>query len=213
MHAIRPSLLTFAKIIVFGACLLPALLLVIAIARGSLGPDPVAELTHETGLWALRLLLATLALTPLRKLTGSPLPIRFRRMIGLFAFFYAMLHLSVYVVLDLRGYWAQIFEDIVKRPYITVGAAALLLLIPLAVTSTRGMMRRLGRHWGRLHKLVYPAALLACLHFFWLVKADKREPLIYASILLVLLAFRLPWRRWRDALSGGNTAAPKPTRR
>ena len=210
VRTIRLSPLSFAKIVVFGACLLPAVLLATAIMRGSLGPDPVAELTHETGLWALRLLLATLALTPLRKLTGSPLPIRFRRMIGLFAFFYAMLHLSVYVVLDLRGYWAQIFEDIVKRPYITVGAAALLLLIPLAVTSTRGMMRRLGRHWGRLHKLVYPAALLACLHFFWLVKADKREPLIYASILLVLLAFRLPWRRWRGAINGGSTAAPKP---
>lgn len=198
-----------AKTAVFALCLLPAALIALDIARGTLGPDPVAQITHATGLWALRLLLATLAMTPLRRLTGSPLPIRFRRMLGLFAFFYACLHLSIYVVLDLQGYWPQLLEDLVKRPYIMAGMAALLLLIPLAVTSTRGMMRRLGRRWGRLHKLVYPAAMLACLHFFWLVKADKREPLIYAGILAVLLAFRLPWRR----LSRGNTAASSPSPR
>lgn len=205
--------LMLTKVVLFVACLLPAASLVISTMRNTLGPDPVAQLTHETGIWALRLLLATLTLTPLRKLTGSPLSIRFRRMLGLFAFFYALLHLSVYLVLDLRGYWPQVFEDIIKRPYITVGAVALLLLIPLAITSTRGMMRRLGRHWGRLHKLIYPAALFACLHFFWLVKADKREPLIYAFILCALLAFRLPWRRPRIAFNGGNTATPPPTRR
>lgn len=199
-------MMKLAKSAVFALCLLPAALIALDIARGTLGPDPVAQITHATGLWALRLLLATLAMTPLRRITGSPLPIRFRRMLGLFAFFYACLHLSVYVVLDLQGYWPQLLEDLVKRPYIMAGMAALLLLIPLAATSTRGMMRRLGRRWGRLHKLVYPAAMLACLHFFWLVKADKREPLIYAGILAVLLAFRLPWRR----LSRGSTAASSP---
>jgi sulfoxide reductase heme-binding subunit YedZ len=188
--------LTVAKVVVFALCLLPFAWLAWAAVRGTLGPDPVAQLTHETGIWALRLLLATLAMTPLRRLTGSPLPIRFRRMLGLFAFFYAAVHLAIYLVLDLRGYWPQVFEDIVKRPFITVGAAALLLLLPLALTSTRTMMRRLGRNWGRLHMLVYPAAILACLHFIWLVKADLREPLIYAGILAVLLAWRLPgWFR------------------
>lgn len=213
----RPSTgIVIAKIIVFAGCLAPFALLASAAFRDDLGVDPVARITHETGIWALRLLLVTLAMTPLRRLTGSPIPVRFRRMLGLFAFSYAAVHLGTYVVLDLRGYWLQILDDIVRRPYITVGALALLLMIPLAVTSTRGMMRRLGRRWGRLHKLIYPAAALACLHFFWLVKADKREPLIYAGILLVLLAFRVPWRRLATSirpLTGGNTTALPPGRR
>ena len=199
--------IVIGKTVVFAACLLPFALIALDVARGTLGPDPVAQITHETGIWALRLLLATLAMTPLRLLAGSALPIRFRRMLGLFAFFYATLHLAVYVVLDLRGYWPQVLEDIVTRPYITVGFTALLMMVPLAITSTRGMIRRLGRRWGQLHRLVYPAAMLACLHFFWLVKADKREPLIYAAILAVLLAFRLPWLRERlAAISRGSTA-------
>jgi sulfoxide reductase heme-binding subunit YedZ len=197
--------MALAKTLVFAAALAPFALIVLDVVRGTLGPDPVAQITHETGIWALRLLLATLAMTPLRLVTGSALPIRFRRMLGLFAFFYAALHLCVYVVLDLRGDWPQVLEDIVKRPYITVGFTALLMLIPLAITSTRGMMRRLGRRWGQLHKLVYPAAMLACLHFFWLVKADKREPLVYAAILAVLLAFRLPWLRRIADVSRGST--------
>lgn len=205
-----PTAVVVVKLALFVACLLPAALLAWAIARNQLGPDPVAQLTHETGTWALRLLLATLAMTPLRRLTGASLPIRCRRMLGLFAFFYALLHLSTYLVLDLQGYWSQVLEDIVKRPYITAGAAALLLLVPLAITSTRGMMRRLGRRWGQLHRLVYAAAALACLHFFWLVKADKREPLIYAGVLVVLLALRLPWRR---RLRRGNTSVPTPAQR
>jgi sulfoxide reductase heme-binding subunit YedZ len=204
--------IAIAKIAVFATCLAPFALLAQAALNGTLGADPVARLTHQTGLWALRLLLATLAMTPLRMLTGSAMPIRFRRMLGLFAFFYAALHVNVYLILDLRGDWAQILTDIVKRPYITVGATALLLLIPLAITSTRGMMRRLGRHWGQLHRLVYAAAILACLHFLWLVKADKREPLIYLATLIGLLAFRLPWRRRRRVFSGGNTTAPQSLR-
>lgn len=181
--------------VVFLVCLGPAAWLLLSALRGDLGPDPVAVLTRETGIWALRLLLATLAMTPLRLLTGSPVPIRIRRMLGLFAFFYALVHLLVYVVLDLRGYWSQVFDDILQRPYITFGALALLLLIPLAVTSTRAMMRRLGRHWQHLHRLIYPAAILACLHFYWGAKADVRTPLLYGGILVALLAFRLPWRR------------------
>jgi sulfoxide reductase heme-binding subunit YedZ len=165
----------------------------------TLGADPVAALTHGTGDWALRLLLLSLAMTPLRRLLGQPWPIRFRRLVGLYAFFYACLHLSIYLVLDLGGYWTQIFEDIAKRPYITVGFGAWLLLLPLALTSTRGWIRRLGRRWGQLHRPVYVAGALAVLHFLWLVKSDLREPLVYAAVLALLLGVRLWWRLRRPA--------------
>ncbi|MCI2260933.1 protein-methionine-sulfoxide reductase heme-binding subunit MsrQ [Xanthomonas indica] len=168
----------------------------------ALGADPVAEVEHRTGLWALRLLLLTLAITPLRQLTGQPVLLRFRRMLGLYAFFYATVHLAAYLGLDLRGYWTQIFEEIVKRPYITVGFLAWLLLVPLAITSTQGWMRRLKRKWGKLHKAIYAIGVLAVLHFWWLVKSDIREPLLYAAILAVLLG----WRGWR-ALSARRTTA------
>lgn len=157
----------------------------------ALGADPVAAIEHELGIWALRLLLVTLAVTPLRQLSGQPAVLRFRRMLGLYAFFYATLHFVAYLVLDLRGYWLTVFEEIVRRPYITVGFAAWLLLVPLAVTSTKAAMRRLGRHWARLHRLVYPIAALAVLHFWWIVKTDFREPALYAGILAVLLGWRL----------------------
>ncbi len=168
----------------------------------ALGADPVAAVEHRTGIWALRLLLLTLAITPLRQLTGQAVLLRFRRMLGLYAFFYACLHLVAYLGLDLRGYWAQIFEEIVKRPYITVGFLAWLLLIPLAITSTQGWMRRLKRNWGKLHKAIYAIGVLAVLHFWWLVKSDIREPLLYATILASLLG----WRGWR-ALSARRTTA------
>lgn len=191
--------IVIAKSLLHLAALLPATWLawqVWTVARtgaDALGADPVAEIEHRLGLWALRLLMATLAITPLRQLTGLNLLVRFRRMLGLYAFFYACLHLSAYLVLDLRGYWTQIFEEIVKRPYITVGFAAWLLLLPLAVTSTTGWIRRLGRHWTRLHTLVYAAGVLAVLHFWWLVKSDIREPALYAAILALLLG----WRAWK----------------
>ncbi|QDH71788.1 sulfoxide reductase heme-binding subunit YedZ [Lysobacter alkalisoli] len=157
----------------------------------ALGADPVAAIEHFLGLWALRLLMLTLAITPLRQLTGQTVLLRFRRMLGLYVFAYASAHLLAYLVLDLRGYWTQVFEEIVKRPYITVGFLAWLLLLPLAATSTRAAMRWLGRNWGRLHRLVYVIAVLAVLHFWWLVKSDVREPLLYALILAVLLGWRV----------------------
>jgi sulfoxide reductase heme-binding subunit YedZ len=185
-----------SKPFVFALGLLPLALLVFDTLRDQLGTDPVAQLEHRSGDWALRLLLATLAITPLRRLTGRAELVRFRRMLGLFAFFYACVHLTVYLVVDLGGYWSQLLTDIAKRPYMTVGFSAWLILVPLAITSTRGMMRRLGGRWQRLHKLVYPAALLACLHFLWLVKADHREPLAYLAVLttLLLARVRLPRR-------------------
>lgn len=187
--------------------LLPAGLLVRDALGDRLGADPVAAITHGTGDWALRMLLLSLAMTPLRKLTGQAWPIRFRRLVGLYAFFYACLHLSTYLVLDLQGYWPQIFDDIVKRPFMTVGFSAWLLLLPLALTSTRGWIRRLGRRWGQLHKLVYLAAVLAVLHFLWLVKSDLREPLIYAGVLAVLLGLRLWWKFRRRPAQAPSTGA------
>ncbi|MBN8888110.1 MAG: sulfoxide reductase heme-binding subunit YedZ [Rudaea sp.] len=182
-----------SKPLLFLLCLVPLVLLGSDTLRNALGPDPVAQLEHATGLWALRLLLATLAVTPLRRLTGWHKLVRYRRMLGLFAFFYASVHLAVYLFVDLGGYWADIFAQIAKKPYVTVGFLAWLLLIPLAFTSTQKMMRRLGRRWQTLHRLVYATALLACLHFLWLVKADKREPLIYFAAFAVLMLWRLPW--------------------
>lgn len=172
----------------------------------ALGADPVVEIEHRLGLWALRLLLIALAVTPLRQITGQPVLLRFRRMLGLYAFAYASLHFAAYLVLDLRGYWAQVFEEIVKRPYITVGFAAWLLLVPLAVTSTQGWIRRLGRNWARLHKLVYAIAVLAVLHFWWLVKSDIREPMLYAAILAVLLG----WRAWKRLARRAATVPKAP---
>lgn len=193
------------KPLLFAACLAPLAWLMWDALHDGLGADPVAQLEHRSGDWALRLLLATLAITPLRRLTGRAELVRFRRMLGMFAFFYACVHLTIYAVIDLGGYWSQLFADIVKRPYITVGFTAWVLLVPLAVTSTRGMMRRLGRHWQRLHRLVYVIALLAVLHFLWLVKADHREPLIYLAILALLMLARVRWVRSSAAQVGRTT--------
>ena len=184
--------IAMAKPLVFALCLLPFAHLLWDAAHGTLGPDPVAQLEHRSGDWALRLMLATLAVTPLRRLSGWHKAIRFRRILGLFAFFYASVHLTIYLAIDLGGFWSQLLGEIVKRPYITVGFAAWLLLIPLALTSTQRMMRRLGRHWQRLHRLAYLIALLGVLHYFWLVKADHREPALYLAIWIVLMLVRLP---------------------
>jgi methionine sulfoxide reductase heme-binding subunit len=195
------------KPLVFAACLVPLAWLACG-AFGwfgaSLGADPVKELEHECGKTALNLLLLTLAVTPVRELTGQPQLLRLRRMLGLFAFFYVVLHFTIYVVLDLELNFATLGADIAKRPYITIGFCALLLLIPLAVTSTNGMMRRLGRRWQSLHRLIYLIAILGVWHFYWQVKRDVREPLIYAAILAALLGYRVLRGRMRRR----NAAAP-----
>jgi len=170
----------------------------------SLGADPVKELEHECGKTALNLLLLTLAVTPVRNILGLPQLLRLRRMLGLFAFFYAVVHFTVYLVLDLELNWSTLGADIAKRPYITIGFTALLLLIPLAATSTNGMMRRLGKRWISLHRLVYVIAILGVWHFYWQVKRDVREPLLYAGILAVLLLYRVV--RAQAARSAARTA-------
>lgn len=168
----------------------------------ALGAEPVVAIEHELGIGALRLLLITLAITPLRQLSGWTAPLRFRRMLGLYAFAYASLHFAAWLALDLVGDLSQVATEIARRPYITVGFLAWLLLVPLAVTSTLGWMRRLGRNWGRLHRLVYAIAALAVLHFWWIVKSDWREPALYAGLLALLLG----WRVWK-ALARRRAAA------
>lgn len=183
-----------AKPLVFAACLIPAVHLAIGAVGGfgiSLGADPVNLMLHTCGGWALKFLLLTLCMTPLRDITHSVFWLRFRRMFGLFAFFYAMQHFTVYLVLDQAGKLGALWQDIVKRPYITIGMLALLMLVPLAATSTAKMQRRLGRRWLKLHRLIYVIAILGVWHFWWQVKRDIREPLIYACILAVLLGYRV----------------------
>jgi sulfoxide reductase heme-binding subunit YedZ len=187
------------KVPVFLACLVPFGQLVLEafeVAGFSLGANPVEELIHHCGLWGLKFLLITLAVTPVRRITGWAWLLRFRRMFGLFAFFYLCLHFMAYAGVDQRFDFAAIGEDILERPYITLGITGLTLLIPLALTSTAGMMRRLGRRWQRLHRLVYVAAILGAWHFWWQVKKDISEPLIYAGILALLLGFRVVRAKW-----------------
>jgi sulfoxide reductase heme-binding subunit YedZ len=191
---------------VFLACLLPALHIGIGAlnaagvlhVRGiSLGADPVKVMLHTCGRWTLNFLMITLCMTPLRDLTHSTLWLRFRRMFGLFAFFYVLLHFSVYLLLDQSGNMGALWQDIVKRPYITIGMLGLLLLIPLAVTSTAAAQRRLGRSWIRLHRLIYVVAILGAWHFWWQVKKDIREPALYVCGLTILLGYRL-WKHRRS---------------
>ena len=182
------------KPIWFLACLAPFIWLLLnafEIVGPGLGADPIEAVQDFMGEWGLRMLLLTLTLTPLRQLTGRPWIIQLRRMTGLFALFYISLHFLNYMVLDQGLAWRFIVEDVLERPFITLGMLALLGLIPLGITSTSGWRRRLGRKWNTLHKLVYPIAILGCWHFWWQVKQDVTEPLIYTSILCVLLAFRL----------------------
>jgi sulfoxide reductase heme-binding subunit YedZ len=175
--------------------LLPLAGLAAGAARGALGANPVETITHETGQWALRLLLLTLAVTPLRRLAGWTFLAPWRRSLGLLAFLYATLHFATFLALDLRFDLSALGEEVAERPYVTLGFTAFALLAPLAVTSTRGWQRRLGRRWVALHRLVYLAAGCVVLHFVWLVKADLTEPLTYGALLAALLATR--WRRRR----------------
>ena len=182
------------NVAIFAACLAPALWLAGQAAFGDLGANPIESVEHTTGAWALRLLLATLAVTPLRRLTRWQAIATQRRTLGLFAFAYASAHFFTWSVLDNGLEWASISEDIAKRPFVTVGFTAFVLLIPLAATSTRASIKRLGKRWIKLHRLVYVTAALGVLHFFWLVKKDLRPPLVYAAVLAVLLGVRVWWR-------------------
>ncbi len=193
------------KPILFLLCLLPLgslLWRAFGIGGATLGANAVEELLHELGLWALRLLVATLAISPLRDIVRKPWPLALRRMLGLFAFFYVTLHFLTWLILDQGLVWSGILTDIAKRPFITLGFAAFVLLIPLAITSTNSMMRRLGKHWRTLHRLVYVCVILGVWHFYWLVKADVREPLLYLGIVLALFL----WRAWK-ARQRATTAA------
>ncbi|MHB2167318.1 protein-methionine-sulfoxide reductase heme-binding subunit MsrQ [Alsobacter sp. R-9] len=193
-----------AKPFVFAAACWPMARLAWAIAYDpvSLGANPAERILHETGDWCLQFLLITLAVTPLRRITGWNGAIKFRRMLGLFAFAYGVLHLAAYVAFDQYFDAAAILKDIVKRPFITVGFAALVLMTPLAVTSTRGWVLRLGGdRWSRLHKAVYAVTILGVVHYWWLVKRDITWPVIYALVLAVLLGWRLARR-----------ARPRPAR-
>ncbi len=181
----------YAKPVLFLICLLPFLLLIADAFRGELGANPVETLTFTTGEWTLRFLLITLTMTPLRNWSGQSVWLRFRRMLGLYAFFYGVCHFAIWFVADHSLDLLAMFDDIVERPYITFGFTALLLMIPLAITSNQAMIRRLGRRWRSLHQLVYPTLLLGILHYLWLTKADYLEPGIYAIIAAFLLLQRL----------------------
>ena len=210
------------KPLVFAASLTPLVWLVCAgvgLFGLSLGPDPIKFTLHWIGKTALNFLMLTLMVTPVRQLAGLPHLVRIRRMLGLFAFFYALLHFTIYLVLDQELDFGDVIADIAKRPYITIGFTALLILTPLAITSTNKMMRRLGKRWQTLHRWVYVATTLGVWHYYWQVKKDVREPLIYAGILAVLLGYRWVKRRRKPATSKSapatapeRTSAPAPLR-
>ena len=196
----------WTKRVLFALCLVPVGLLVARGFEDRLTANPVEFLEHATGDWALRFLLITLAITPLRKAFDQPLLTRFRRMLGLFAFFYASVHLLMYLTFDQSFDLMAIIADVIKRRYITVGMLGFVLMIPLAVTSTAAMVRRLGpKRWQLLHRLVYFAALAGVIHYYWLVKSNVREPLLYFGILVVLMLYRA--RLW---LAKGSKSKPKP---
>jgi methionine sulfoxide reductase heme-binding subunit len=188
---------TWLKRLAFAVCLIPFGQLAYNAYVGDLGVNPIDTITRFTGSWTLIFLLATLSVTPLRRITGWNELIKFRRMLGLFAFSYALAHFSTYLVLDHFFDWQRILKDIVKRPYVTAGFTGFVILLPLALTSTAAMIRRLGKRWQQLHRLVYLAAIAGVIHFYWLVKADIRRPAQYGAVLALLLGYRvaLKWRR------------------
>jgi sulfoxide reductase heme-binding subunit YedZ len=186
--------------LVFLLSLVPAAWLVYLLVTGGLGVNPAETLQLETGIWALRFLLAGLAITPLRRLTGWNRLVQYRRMIGLFAFFYAFLHFLSYLVLDQSFALDRMMIDVLKRPFITMGFIAFVLMIPLALTSTKGWIRRLGRRWQTLHRLVYVAAIAAAIHYVWKVKVPLGPPVYYAAAVVLLLGFRIVWH-YRSAKS------------
>ena len=185
------SRLRISKIVIFLAALVPLARLAWKAFHNGLGANPVEVITHSTGDWTLILILTTLSITPLRKLTKQYWLIGVRRMIGLFAFFYGCLHFTIYIWLDKSFDVHEMIKDVYKRPFITAGFTAFVLLIPLALTSTKGWIRRLGKNWQRLHRLIYVTGVAAVIHYIWLVKADLRKPLQYAFVLGVLLLYRV----------------------
>lgn len=188
--------------------LIPALWLLYDALNGRLGADPVRELEHGLGIWAFRFMMATLAVTPMRDWTGLNL-LRFRRFLGLTTFYYAIMHLAVYLVLDRQLAWTEIVVDLTRRPYVIAGTAALLLLTPLALTSTNWAIRRMGsRNWQALHRLAYPAAIFMVLHYLWLVKSWTLEPLAYAAGMAVLLALR--WNKRVSTRHRAGRSGPAP---
>jgi methionine sulfoxide reductase heme-binding subunit len=193
----QPTVLRrIVKPLVFIACLVPLIWLIVrafGFVHIGLGADPVKKIQDTCGQWGLRFLMITLAITPLRDWFGITWTISLRRMLGLYAFFYVLLHFLTWFVLNQGMDWHGMLIDIAKRPYITIGFTALVLLIPLAVTSTNAMIRRLGKRWKKLHRLIYPISILAVWHFYWQVKADIREPLVYIAIVTLLLG----WRVWK----------------
>ncbi|MGH9712556.1 MAG: sulfite oxidase heme-binding subunit YedZ [Candidatus Acidiferrales bacterium] len=188
------SILTskWTKVGVFLLCLVPLGILILRAAQGNLTANPIEFITHTTGDWTLRFLVITLSISPLRKILRLPQLIRFRRMFGLFAFFYAFLHFSTWIGLDKFFDWTEMWKDVQKRRFITVGFTGFVLMIPLAVTSTAGWIRRLGgKRWQMLHRAIYLSAVAGVIHYYWLVKSDVRKPLQYAAMVGVLLAWRL----------------------
>jgi sulfoxide reductase heme-binding subunit YedZ len=206
LRQLHPDRVRRLKAVVFLACLIPALRLGWLALHHGLGANPIEYITRSTGWWLLSFLMLTLLVTPLRRLTGLNWLLRLRRMLGLYAFFYASLHFTTYIWLDQFFDWPGIVKDIAKRPFITVGFAAFVLLIPLAATSTNAMVKRLGaKRWQALHRLVYAIAILGVLHFWWLVKKDITEPLAFAGVLAVLLAARAVWRARRTPAPASRT--------
>ena len=191
------------KAVIFILCLIPFGNLIYGAFTDNLGANPIETITRDVGTWTLRFLLITLSVTPLRRLTSWNWLLRLRRMFGLYAFFYALLHFLTYIWLDQFFDWGEIVKDIIKRPFITVGFSAFVLLLPLAITSTNAMVKRIGaRRWQNLHRAVYVIAILGVVHYWWLVKLDILRPAIYAAILTMLLGFRVLWREWEKRRPG-----------
>jgi sulfoxide reductase heme-binding subunit YedZ len=183
-----------AKVLVFIACLGPLAWLLIRTLTGRLGINPVEDLELTTGIWALRFLVITLAVTPVRRITGWNRVIQYRRMLGLFTFFYVCVHFAIYIGIDQFFAFGSILKDVAKRPFITMGFTAFVLMIPLALTSTKGWIRRLGRRWQVLHRLIYISAVCAAIHYLWKVKVMIGSPVYYAMVIGLLLGFRILWQ-------------------
>ncbi|MCH8106193.1 MAG: sulfoxide reductase heme-binding subunit YedZ [Proteobacteria bacterium] len=199
---------SFAKPVLFILCLVPISALVWRAFYGDLGANPIETITRDVGDWTLRFLLITIAISPLRQWFGWTVILRFRRMLGLYVFFYAFCHFLIWFVADHSFDFSEMLEDIIKRPYITFGFSAFLLLVPLAVTSNQSMVRRLGKRWKQLHRLTYAIVMLGVLHYLWQVKADYLEPGIYAVIAGLLLLQRVDFKKWFDARTSVQSSKP-----